>query len=71
MDVGQNLFQFAIQLWDVDTSSDLETLFGHSGPIETLQFSHDGKTLASGSADGTVLLWDWETIINKAREREK
>jgi len=71
LDLGQNTYQFAIQLWDVETSSDLGTLYGHAGPIETLLFSHDGKTLASGSGDGTVLLWDWEAIITKARKTKE
>ena len=54
-----------IQLWDVDTGRSLGTLSGHTEPIETLVFSHDGKTLASGSEDGTVLLWDWNKIVAK------
>jgi len=54
-----------IQLWDVDTGSDLGTLSGHTEGIETLVFSHDGKTLASSSLDGTVLLWDWDKISAK------
>ena len=54
-----------IQLWDVDTGTDLGTLSGHTEGIETLVFSHDGKTLASGSWDGTVLLWDWDKISAK------
>jgi WD40 repeat protein len=31
---------------------------GHSRPIQTVSFSHDGKTLATGSYDNTVKLWD-------------
>lgn len=54
-----------IQLRDVDTGEDLGTLSGHTEPIETLVFSHDRKTLASGSEDGTVLLWDWDEITLK------
>ncbi len=54
-----------IQLWDVKAGTDLGTLIGHTERIETLAFSHDGKMLASGSWDGTVLLWDWEEIITK------
>ena len=57
--------RYRIQLWDVNTGKSLGTLFGHTEPIGTLVFSHDGKTLASGSDDGTVLLWDWEEIIAK------
>jgi WD40 repeat protein len=31
---------------------------GHQRAITALEFSADGKTLASGSQDTTVLLWD-------------
>ena len=58
-------WQNLIQLWDVDTGTDLGTLSGHTESIETLVFSHDGKILASGSKDGTVLLWDWDKISAK------
>ena len=57
-----------IKLWDVETGKDLGTLSGHTEPIETLVFSRDGKMLASGSDDGTVLLWDWDKIINKREQ---
>ena len=55
-----------IQLWDVNTGTNLGgILSGHTESIETLVFSHDGKTLASSSWDGTVLLWDWDKISAK------
>ena len=54
-----------IQLWDVETGTDLGTLSGHTEAIEMLMFSHDGQMLASGSWDGTVLLWDWDKISAK------
>ncbi len=57
-----------IEIIDIRTGDTLRSLPGHTEPIETLVFSHDGKTLASGSMDGTVLLWDWEKIILKAKE---
>ena len=61
-----------IKLWDVETGRNLGVLSGHTEPIETLVFSHDGKTLASGSEDGTVLLWDWDKIIDKnARDNKQ
>ena len=59
-----------IQLWDVDTGHDLGALYGHTWRIQTLKFSHDGKILASGSDDGTILLWDWEKIISKAKDNK-
>ena len=60
-----------IKLWDVETGKDLGTLSGHTEPVETLVFSHDGETLASGSQDGTVLLWDWNAITTKSGQDNK
>ena len=63
--------QYCIQLWDADTGRDLATFHsGHTQSIQALVFSHAGKILASGSLDGTVLLWDWEKIISKVKENK-
>ena len=59
-----------IIIWDIDIGIELGTVSGHTKNIETLTFSHDGKTLASGSKDGTILLWDWETILTNTRENK-
>src|SRR5436309_930066 len=34
------------------------TLRGHAGLVYSIAFAPDGKTLASGSVDGTVKLWE-------------
>jgi hypothetical protein len=48
-----------IGLWDVEGRRRLdEPLRGHSGPVWSVVFSADGKTLASGSQDRKVILWD-------------
>ena len=61
---------YAVELWHLEKAERLATYPGHSDEIETLRFSHDGKTLASSSKDGTVLLWDWDKIssMNKIPE---
>ena len=46
-----------IQLLDTKTLQPRETLVGHTEDITDLAFSSDGRTLASASCDGTVLLW--------------
>lgn len=57
--------QNQIRLIDVNTQNEIKVLKGHTEEITRLVFSHDGRTLASGSKDGTILLWDWEEVISK------
>jgi eukaryotic-like serine/threonine-protein kinase len=45
-------------LWRLSHYPDEVSLRGHSREVSTLEFSPDGQTLASGSADGSVKLWD-------------
>ena len=52
-----------LELWDVRTGGLLSTHTGHTRSIDVLKFSPDGKTLVSSSFwDGTILVWDWETL---------
>ena len=61
-----SLLDGGIQLRDVATGKVLNTLDGHTGASNVLSFSPDGKTLVSAGDDGTILVWDWDEILNGA-----
>ena len=64
-----------IILWDMTTGKHIKTLVrptgsfvgptdplaGHTDTVYSVAFSPDGQTLASGSADDTIILWDATT----------
>jgi len=64
--IAQEDPQHRIVLFDAATGREQQTLalpnedptLGHAGPITQLTFAPDGRTLASGSMDGSVLLWN-------------
>jgi WD40 repeat protein len=48
----------AIRVYDLTTFEEVYELKGHTGLVWGLEFAPDARTLASGSEDSTVLVWD-------------
>lgn len=56
---------YTMTSWDVNTGELKTTLEGHTGPITSMAFSSDGKTLVTSSWDRSVRIWDVATGDNK------
>ena len=53
--------QLGIWVYDTQTGRELALLKEHTDTVTSLAYSPDGRTLASGSLDRTILLWDAQT----------
>jgi WD40 repeat protein len=58
--VGTSL---GVELREAETLELVRLLVGHTQLVDSVAFSPDGTILASGSGDGTVLLWDVEAVL--------
>src|SRR5262249_20077768 len=48
----------ALGLWEVASGTARREFSGHQGMLSSLAFSPDGRRIATGSWDTTILLWD-------------
>ena len=51
-----------LELFDIASSSSLDTVKAHEGPIWTLHVHPDGKSLATGSADKSAKFFKFEVV---------
>ncbi len=54
-----------LRLWDTRSGAQLLTLRGHSQRVLSVAFSSDGSTIASGGADGRLLLWETRSALER------
>ncbi|HYV37374.1 MAG TPA: hypothetical protein VE988_16820 [Gemmataceae bacterium] len=52
-----------VHLADTLTGRDLATFRGHRAPLTGVAYAPDGRTVASSSHDGTLLIWDVTKVV--------
>jgi WD40 repeat protein len=60
-----------LQLWSLSEFKQLATLKGHTSSVYGVTFSPDGKTIASGSFDGSCKLWNVEAVLKGSNTSER
>jgi WD40 repeat protein len=55
-----------VRVWEVTTGTARQEFTAHQGFVGALDFAPDGKTLATGAADTSVLLWDLTGQVGEA-----
>jgi len=54
-----------VRVWEIATGKQVASFAGHHGAITAVSYAPDGRSLASGSGDTTILIWD---LIGRLRK---
>ncbi len=55
-----------IKIWDMNTGSNVKTLYGHTNTVGVVLFTSDGKKIISASDDNTIKLWNVSGVGGKS-----
>lgn len=56
-----------VKVWDWKTGNEIAALTGHGRPVLAVDFSPDGKALASGARDKKIRIWDGVNLLGEER----
>ena len=56
-----------VRIWDVVSGKEVRHFTGHLAPAWSAAFTFDGRSVISGSADGTALVWDVSDLANQPK----
>jgi WD40 repeat protein len=62
-------FDGTVSLWEMATARRRRKFAGHQGSVDSVAFSADGRTLASGGSDGMALVWDVTGLADGCGQR--
>lgn len=48
-------------MWQIPSGQVMSVFTGHGGSVTCGQFTPDGKAIVTGSADGSIIVWDPRT----------
>ena len=56
-----------IRIWDVASGQEVRQFTGHLAPSWSAAYTADGRSIVTGSADGTALVWDVSDLANQLK----
>jgi WD40 repeat protein/tetratricopeptide (TPR) repeat protein len=60
--ISSGTYDMTVKIWDAETGAEVITLRGHTG-TGPVAFSPDGRTVALGSWDGDITLWESASLV--------